>query len=73
MPRHRGNNEGMIRKRSDERWEARISLPDGTRKSFYGKTRQEVQGKLHKPSETSRADCLLSVGCRRLGSICFMA
>ena len=46
MPRHRGNNEGMIRKRSDERWEARISLPDGTRKSFYGKTRQEVQRKL---------------------------
>src|SRR5690348_11076152 len=38
----RGNSEGSIRKRSDGRWEARIILPDGGRKSLYGKTRQEV-------------------------------
>jgi integrase len=38
----RGNSEGTITKRKDGRWEARISLPDGKRKSFYGKTRQEV-------------------------------
>jgi integrase len=42
----RGNNEGMIRKRDDGRWEARVSLPDGKRKSFYGKTRQEVAQQL---------------------------
>lgn len=38
----RGNNEGTIKKRSDGRWEARLTLDDGARKSFYGKTRQEV-------------------------------
>jgi integrase len=42
MTRKRGNNEGTIRKRSDGRWEARIVEEDGTRRSFYGKTRQEV-------------------------------
>ncbi len=45
MPR-RGNNEGSIRKRADGRWEALISLPNGSRKSFYGRTRQAVQRKL---------------------------
>lgn len=38
----RGNNEGNIKKRSDGRWEARLTLEDGRRRSFYGKTRQEV-------------------------------
>jgi integrase len=42
----RGNSEGTITKRKDGRWEARISLPDGRRKSFYGKTRQEVAQRL---------------------------
>ena len=42
----RGNSEGTITKRTDGRWEARISLPDGKRKSFYGKTRQEVTQRL---------------------------
>jgi integrase len=41
--RKRGNNEGSIKLRSDGRYEARVTLPDGKRKSFYGKTRQEVQ------------------------------
>jgi integrase len=42
MPTHRGKNEGTIRKRVDGRWEARIALDDGERRSFYGKSRQEV-------------------------------
>lgn len=42
MAGKRGNGEGTIRKRSDGRWEARLVLPDGTRKSLFGKTRQEV-------------------------------
>ena len=46
MSKRRGNNEGSITKRTDGRWEARISLSDGKRKSFYGSTRQEVQRKL---------------------------
>jgi integrase len=42
----RGNNEGTITKRKDGRWEARISLPDGKRKCFYGKTHQDVARRL---------------------------
>jgi len=42
MTRKRGNNEGTFRKRSDGRWEARITLEDGSRKSMYGVTRQEA-------------------------------
>jgi integrase len=46
MAGRRGNNEGSVFKRADGRWEARIRLSNGTRKSFYGKTRQSVQRKL---------------------------
>lgn len=46
MKGRRGKNEGNIKRRTDGRWEARISLPDGQRKSIYGKTRQEVSRKL---------------------------
>jgi len=41
----RGNNEGTIRKRTDGRWEARISV-NGRQRSVYGKTRDEVSRKL---------------------------
>ena len=42
----RGNNEGSITRRADGRWHARVSLEEGKRKHFYGKTRQEVAAKL---------------------------
>lgn len=42
----RGNNEGSIRRRSDGRWEARISVEDGQRRSLFGKTRAEVAKRL---------------------------
>jgi integrase len=38
----RGNNEGMIRLRSDGRWEARVSVPGEKRKCFYGHKREDV-------------------------------
>ena len=38
----RGNNEGSITKRSDGRWQARITLENGKRMSYYAKTRQEA-------------------------------
>lgn len=34
MGRKAGNGEGSIRQRTDGRWEARITLLDGRRKSF---------------------------------------
>jgi integrase len=42
----RGNNEGSIYHRSDGRWEAMLTLPDGKRKSFYARTRQEAARRL---------------------------
>ncbi len=43
---HRGHGEGSIYHRNDGRWAASISLEDGKRKTFYGKTRKEVQEQL---------------------------
>ncbi len=42
----RGKGEGSIDQRSDGRWRAYVTLPDGKRKYLYGKTRQEVVRKL---------------------------
>ena len=44
----RGNSEGTITKRRDGRWETRITLPGGRRRSFYGRTRHEVAQKLQR-------------------------
>jgi integrase len=44
--RKHGNGEGSIRQRPDGLWEARATLPDGHRRSLYGKTRAEVAAKL---------------------------
>lgn len=46
MHRRRGNNDGSIGHRPDGRWEARLSLSNGQRKSFYGATRRAVQVRL---------------------------
>ena len=43
---HRGHGEGTIYHRQDGRWAASITLESGKRKTFYGKTRKEVQEKL---------------------------
>jgi integrase len=40
-----GDGGAGTRKRADGRWQWRITLPDGSRKSFYGKTRQEAKAK----------------------------
>jgi integrase len=46
MTKRRGHHEGTIRQRTDGRWEARVSLPDGKRKSLFAPTRKEAQDKL---------------------------
>ena len=64
--RRRGRGEGTIRKRSDGRWEAALHLgygPDGrrVRRSFYGRTRQEVQDK-PRAAQTAHAQGLPVAG-----------
>jgi integrase len=48
MPTRRSHGEGTIKHRSDGRWEARLTLPNGKRRSFYGRTRKSVQDKLRR-------------------------
>lgn len=44
--KHRGHGEGSITQRKDGRFQAQLTLEDGTRKTFYGKTRKEAADKL---------------------------
>src|SRR5712691_7285952 len=46
MAGKRGNNEGSIFKRADGRWVAAVTLPDGTRKRYYGRRRTDVAARL---------------------------
>ena len=47
MAKRRGPNEGSIYQRqSDGRWAAALSLPNGKRKTYYGRTHSEVVRKL---------------------------
>lgn len=44
----RGNNEGSIyQRKKDGRWAGVITLPDGKRRYYYGKKREEVAAKLN--------------------------
>ena len=40
------NGMGSVRQRSDGRWEARYTAPDGKQRSIYGKTQKEVTARL---------------------------
>lgn len=42
------NGMGSIRKRSDGRWEARYSTPDGRQHSVYASSEKDITAKLHK-------------------------
>ena len=44
--KHRGHGEGTIYLRQDGRWAASITVENGKRKTFYGKSRKAVQEKL---------------------------
>jgi integrase len=46
MAKQRGHGEGSIYQRSDGRWAASLTLEGRKRKTFYGKSRKEVQEKL---------------------------
>jgi integrase len=44
--KQRGHGEGSIYQRKDGRWAASITLENRKRKTFYGKTRKDVQEQL---------------------------
>ena len=60
--RKRANGEGSVyRRKSDGRWVGSLSLPDGTRKVFYGKKQSEVIAKLDETANDLRRG-MLAVG-----------
>src|SRR5215467_12436532 len=65
--RRRGRGEGSIVQRPDGRWVGRVSLPDGKRKAFYGRTRQEVADKLTDGLANRRKGLLVTSGRRSFG------
>jgi integrase len=62
----RGNGEGSISRRTDGRYMARISLPDGTRKALYGMSREDVAEKLIKALADSRRGPIVTSSRRTL-------
>jgi integrase len=67
MTKRRGNAEGSIYRRADGRWAASVSLDRGRRKSYYGKTRQEVAGKLATALKAQRDGLPLVAERQRVG------
>lgn len=68
MPR-RANLEGSITQRQDGRWQASLQV-DGHRRTVYGKTRQEVAGKLEAlKRQASQAGALPDPGKRTLNDL----
>ena len=67
MAKRRGHNEGTVRQRADGLWEARLSLPNGKRKSLYGKTRKDVQDKLRAAMREAENGLDLTAGRQTVG------
>jgi integrase len=65
--KRRGDHEGTIYQRADGRWEARVTLGDGARRSFYGATRQEVVQKLREAQQALESGLPLGDGRQTTG------
>ncbi len=62
MPK-RGNGEGSIyRRKEDGKWVASLTLENGKRKVFYGKTRKEVKEKLTTALHEQQQGTLVTAG-----------
>src|SRR5437763_16530308 len=64
MLARRGHGEGSIYQRKDGRWAASITLEGRKRKTFYGKTRKEVQEQLKKALHEQQQG-MLATGSRQ--------
>jgi integrase len=60
--KRRANGEGTIRQRSDGRWEGKLSLPGGKRKSVYGATKKDAREALN--AARKKLDEGIDVGAR---------
>jgi integrase len=51
---HRGHHDGYYRQRKDGRWECMFTLPNGKRRSVYGKSRPDVRAKMEAALDEAR-------------------
>jgi integrase len=63
----RGNGEGSIYQRKDGLWVGAVSLPDGKRKTVYGKTRQEAAKKMTAVLKDAQTGLPVPTGRKTLG------
>jgi integrase len=61
----RGNGEGSIYRRNDGRWVGEMTLEGRRRKFVYGKTRKEVQEKLHAALQEQQQGIVLTGTARQ--------
>jgi integrase len=65
----RGNNEGSIyQRKKDGRWAGVVTLPDGKRRYFYGKKREEVAAKLNEALRLKSQNRLSKAGGQTVAS-----
>lgn len=70
MPKTRGNGEGSIYKvASKNLWACQVTLPNGKRKTLYGKTRKETKEKLLKIQNELATGLNVSVEDIQLGQL----
>lgn len=67
MPKRRSSGEGTIYKRKDGSWSAQITLPDGKRKTKYGKTQGAMRDWLATQQTQVRAGTWTATDNTRLG------
>jgi integrase len=65
--KRRGHGEGSIYQRSDGRWVGEITLENGKRKPFYGKTRKEAADKLQQALYEQKQGMLATGPQQKLG------
>lgn len=58
----RAKGEGSVRQRADGRWEGRITLPDGRRRSVYAPTQRAVLARLRRLREQAELGVLSAPG-----------
>ena len=65
----RGNNEGSIyQRKKDGRWAGVITLPDGKRRYYYGKKREEVAAKINEALRLKAQNRLNNAGGQTVGA-----
>lgn len=67
MAKRRSQGEGTIYQRKDGRWSAQVTLPDGKRKTKYGKTQKEVRDWLAQQQGLIRAGTWTATDRTKLG------